>query len=650
MPLKFDAGIVDRLEPENANWSARKKIMSELKKGSKKAFEQLEQVTIRFAGDSGDGMQLTGSQFTETTALFGNDLATLPDYPAEIRAPAGSLAGVSSFQLQFSSKDIQTPGDQPDVLVAMNPAALKVHLTDLRPGGIIVVNQANFNKKNLALAGWDHNPLDDASLEGYTVLNIDMTRLVENALEELKLPSKVMARSTNMFALGLLYWMYDRPLESTQQFLAAKFKKRPEIIEANQRALETGYHYGETTELLPAHYMVPKASLPSGTYRNIMGNQALALGLVTAGQKSGLRIVYAGYPITPASDILHAMSTYKNFNVLTFQAEDEIAAVTAAIGASFAGTLAITGTSGPGMALKAEAIGLAITTELPLVIINVQRGGPSTGLPTKTEQADLFQVMYGRNGEAPLVVLAAASPADCFNMAYEACRIATKYMVPVILLTDGYLGNGSEPWRLPDLDKLRPMENHFAAANGNGEPFNSFQVEPSTLARPWAIPGTPGLEHRIGGIEKDAVTGNVNYDPINHEEMTRRRQRKVEIVAGDIAPTEVYGDETGDLLVLGWGSTYGAIRSAVDRVRAQGYAVSQMHLRHLNPFPSNLGDVLVRFPRILIPEINMGQLVRIIRAEFLVDAMGLNKVQGKPFTAHEIEQSIRQILTEKKDG
>lgn len=623
--------------------------MSELKKAPKKGLKQLEQVTIRFAGDSGDGMQLTGSQFTETTAIVGNDLATLPDYPAEIRAPAGSLAGVSSFQIQFSSRDVQTPGDSPDVLVAMNPAALKVHLPDLRSGGTIVVNKANFTKRNLILANWEQNPLEDESLKDYTVLEINMTLLVENALKDLGLPPKTMARSANMFALGLLYWMYDRPKDSTVEFIEKKFKNRPEIVEANKRALTTGYNYGITTELLPTHYHVPKAALRPGTYRNIVGNEAIALGLVVAGHKSGLRVTYCSYPITPASDILHALSALKNFEVLTFQAEDEIAAVVAAIGASFAGTLAVTGTSGPGMALKSEGIGLAITTELPLVVVNVQRGGPSTGLPTKTEQADLFQVMYGRNGDSPLVVLAAASPADCFDMAYEACRIATKFMLPVILLTDGYLANGSEPWRIPDLDELRPMENKFVTEK-KGDKFMVFEADPKTLARPWAIPGTPGLEHRIGGIEKDMVTGNVSYVPENHERMIHRRQQKVEIVAGDIPEAEIYGDAPGDLLVLGWGSTYGAIRAAVGKVRQEGLAVSQLHLRYINPFPRNLGELLLKFPQVLIPEMNMGQLLQIIRGEFMVDAIGLNKIQGKPFNAHEIEEQIRQILVEKKDA
>ncbi|UCD37007.1 MAG: 2-oxoacid:acceptor oxidoreductase subunit alpha, partial [Fidelibacterota bacterium] len=603
----------------------------------------------RFAGDSGDGMQLTGSQFTETTGIVGNDLATLPDYPAEIRAPAGSLAGVSSYQIQFGREDIQTPGDQPDVLVVMNPAALKVNLPELRPNGIIIANKATFNKRNLQLAGWDTNPLEDESLGEYTLVSIDMTMLAEKALEDLGLSSKVMARSTNMFALGLLYWLYDRPMDSTFNFIETKFKSRPEIVEANKRALQAGYNYGRTTRLISTSYTVAKATLPSGTYRNIMGNHAIALGLVAAGHKSGLRLVYAGYPITPASDILHMVSNYKNFGVITFQAEDEIAAVTSAIGAAFAGALAVTGTSGPGMALKSEAIGLAVSAELPLVLINVQRAGPSTGMPTKTEQADLFQAFYGRNSETPTVVLAAATPVDCFTMAYEACRIAIQHMVPVILLSDSYLGNGSEPWLLPGMEDLPPITNsQITSVNGEFQPFEI--TDPATMARSWAIPGTPELEHRIGGLEKDAVTGNVSYDAENHERMVHRRQKKVDVVADHIPLAATFGDEKGDLLVLGWGSTHGAIRSAVERVRGEGHAVSHLHLRHLNPFPKNLGDVLVRFRRVLVPELNLGQLGRMIRSEFLIDTILFNKVKGKPFLASEIEAKIFEVLKETKDA
>ncbi len=624
--------------------------MSETKKGPQKPVETVERVTIRFAGDSGDGMQLTGSQFSETTAVFGNDLATQPDYPAEIRAPAGSLAGVSSFQIQFSSKDIQTPGDQPDVLVAMNPAALKVHLPDLRKNGMVIANSANFTKRNLQLAGWESNPLEDEKLfADYQLVDVDMTRLVSTAVEDLNMPNKLVARSTNMFALGLLYWLYGRGTADTRKFIETKFKKRPEIVEANIRALEAGYNYGDTLEAIPISYVVAKAKMASGMYRNIMGNQALAMGLLTAAEKAGLRMVYSGYPITPASDILHMLATYKNYGVVTFQAEDEISAITAAIGASFTGALAVTGTSGPGLALKGEAIGLAVSTELPLVIINVQRAGPSTGLPTKTEQADLNQALYGRNGEAPVVVLAPATPSDCFYMAFEACRIALEHMLPVILLSDGYLGNGSEPWKLPDLASLPPILNH-KVTESNGD-YHAFEIkDEKRLARPWAVPGTPGLEHRIGGLEKDAITGNVNYDPDNHQAMTIRRQQKVERVADNMPPTELYGDDTGDLVVLGWGSTYGAIRAAVQRLRENGQKVSHLHLRYLNPLPNDLGEQLLKFRKVMVPELNMGQLVRIIRAEFLIDAIPVNKVLGKPFVPSEIEERIMTILKESSDA
>ena len=621
--------------------------MSETKKGSKKNVETLEQVTIRFAGDSGDGMQLTGHQFTDTTALVGNDLATLPDFPAEIRAPAGSLAGVSSFQIQFSSREIQTPGDHPDVLVAMNPAALKVHLSDLRSNGTIIVNAANFNKRNLQLAGWDSNPLEDGqTLVDYKLIDVDMTRLVGEALSDMGLPPKIIARSTNMFALGLLYWMYSRPMDTTIKFIETKFKSRPEIVEANKRALQAGFNFGYTTEEISTSYVVLKAKKPAGTYRNIMGNQALAMGLVAAANLNDLRLFFSGYPITPASDILHLLSGYKHFRVLTFQAEDEIAAVTSAIGAAYAGALAVTATSGPGMALKSEAMGLAISAELPLVAINVQRGGPSTGMPTKTEQSDLFQAMYGRNGESPIVVLAAATPADCFNTAYEACRIAIEHMIPVILLSDGYLGSGSEPWLLPDIDALAPIKNR-KVTDSNGEFYPFDFIDQEAMARGWAVPGTPALEHRIGGLEKDSRTGNVSGDYDNHQQMVDRRAQKVAVVARNIPLATIHGDDSSELLVLGWGSTYGAIRAAVDSARKQGYSVSQLHLRHLNPFPSNLGELLLRFPKIIVPEINTGQLTRIIRAEFLVDANVLSKVSGKPFFPSEIEERIIQILGEK---
>lgn len=620
--------------------------MSETKKGARKNVESIEQVTIRFAGDSGDGMQLTGSQFTETTAMMGNDLATLPDYPAEIRAPAGSLAGVSSFQLQFASKSIQTPGDAPDVLVAMNPAALKVHLPELRKNGLVIANSANFTKRNLSLAGWDSNPLEDDKVMGeYRLVQVDMTRLVTTAVEDLKLPNKIVARSTNMFALGILYWLYSRSLDPTKDFIKDKFKKRPEIVEANIRALDAGFNYGDTIEAISTSYVVAKAEMAPGVYRNIMGNQALALGLLAAAQKSGLQLVYSGYPITPASDILHMLASYKNFGVVTFQAEDEIAAVTATIGAAFAGALAITGTSGPGLALKGEGLGLAITTELPLVVINVQRGGPSTGLPTKTEQSDLNQAMYGRNGESPMVVLAAATASDCFMMAFEACRIALEHMVPVLLLSDSYIGSGSEPWLIPDLDSMPEIKHRKVSAGG--EDFSAFQIaSEEAMARSWAVPGTPGLEHRIGGLEKDMITGNVNYDAHNHQAMTDRRQKKVDVLANYFPLAEVMGEETGDLLILGWGSTFGAIRTATLKLQEQGHRVSHLHLRHLNPFPRNLGELLLKFPKILVPELNSGQLVKIIRGEFLTDAQPYNKMQGRPFVPSEIEREALTILKE----
>lgn len=623
--------------------------MNQTEENPNKSVEEITQVTIRFAGDSGDGMQLTGSQFTETTGIVGNDLATLPDYPAEIRAPAGSLAGVSSFQIQFGGADISTPGDEPDVLVAMNPAALKVHLSELRPNGIIIANISTFSKRNLQLAGWETNPLEDETLKEYRVVSIDMNKLVENSLADLNLGGKIVARSTNMFALGLLYWLYERPMDSTFKFLETKFKSRPEIIEANKRALQAGYNFGATSRLISTSYVVSKAKLPKGTYRNIMGNHAIALGLVAASHRSGIKLVYAGYPITPASDILHMVSGYKNFGAITFQAEDEIAAVTSAIGASFAGALAVTGTSGPGMALKSEAIGLAVSAELPLVLVNVQRAGPSTGLPTKTEQSDLFQAMYGRNGETPVVVLAAATPADCFTMAYEACRISLQHMLPVILLSDSYLGNGSEPWRLPSVEDLPPIKNHkIIEPDDDFHPFRI--VDKELIARNWAIPGTPGLEHRIGGLEKAEDTGNVSYEADNHERMVHRRQEKVNVVAEQIPLITPFGEEHGGLLVLGWGSTYGAIRTAVERIRTDGHAVTHAHLRYLHPFPKNLGDILVKYQKVLIPELNRGQLDRIIRSEFLIDTVSLAKVQGKPFTATEIEEKVYELLQEMKDA
>jgi len=607
----------------------------------KKKISDIDAATIRFAGDSGDGMQLTGSQFSDNTAIFGNDLATMPDFPAEIRAPKGSLAGVSSFQLQFSNKDIHTPGDDLDVLVAMNPAGLKVHLGDLKDNGMLIINTANFTAKNLQLAGYEESPLEGDSLDGYQVINVDMTQLVTTTLKDLGLSSKLKARSTNMFALGLLYWLYGRSLDSSIEFIQKKFAKAPEIVEANIKALNAGYYYGETLEVIKTTYKVNKAVFEKGKYRNIMGNNALAFGLLTAAQRSGLDLYYGGYPITPASDILHYLAQYKNFGVKTFQAEDEIAGVTSAIGAAFAGNLAITATSGPGVALKSEALGLAVITELPLVLVNVQRGGPSTGLPTKTEQSDLNQAIYGRNGEAPMVVLAAATPTDCFNMAYEACRIALKYMIPVILLSDGYIANGSEPWKIPDIDSLPEIETRLTKKK---EGFAPFQHDNPNLSRPWALPGTPGMEHRVGGLEKWEETGHVSYDPENHQKMVELRQQKVDVIANDIALAKAFGKGNGDLLVIGWGGTHGALRSAVETAQEKGMSVSHLHLRHLNPLPRNLGEILVKFQKVMIAELNMGQLAAIIRSKFLVDAVSLNKIQGKPFTITEVFNKITELV------
>ncbi len=608
-----------------------------------KNISEIDEATIRFAGDSGDGMQLTGSQFSDNTAIFGNDLATLPDFPAEIRAPKGSLPGVSSFQLQFSNKNVHTPGDELDVLVAMNPAGFKVHLGDLKDNGLLIVNTANFTKRNLSLAGYEENPLEGDGLESYKLIQVDMSKLVATALEDMGLSSKITNRSTNMFALGLLYWIYGRSMDSSIKFLQKKFASKPEIVEANVKALNTGYYYGETIEAIKTTYRINKATFEKGTYRNIMGNNALAFGLLTASQKSNLDLFFGGYPITPASDILHYLAQYKHFGVKTFQAEDEIAGITSIIGASFAGDLAITATSGPGIALKGEAMGLAVSTELPIVVINVQRGGPSTGLPTKTEQSDLNQAMFGRNGEAPMVVLAAATPSDCFDMAFEACRIALEYMTPVILLTDGYIANGSEPWSIPDTSKLPEIKNNIIKNNDDFSPFNH---ENKHLARPWALPGTPGLEHRVGGLEKWDDSGNVSYDPDNHHHMTELRQSKVDVIAKDIPKCKVYGKDKGDVLILGWGGTHGAIRSSVEMLIQEGDNVSHLHLRYLNPLPEDLGDIIVKFQKVLIPELNMGQLSTIIRSKFLIDAIGLNKVAGKPFTKTEIYKKIKQIIKE----
>ena len=605
-----------------------------------KKIKEVDRVVIRFAGDSGDGMQLTGSQFTETTAVMGNDLATYPDFPAEIRAPAGSLAGVSSFQIQFSSDIIQTPGDDLDVLVAMNPAALKTNLQDLKESGIILANKANYTKKNLKLAGWESNPLEDDTLKNYQLIDLDMTKIVAHAVEDMGLSPKTVSRSTNMFALGLMFWMYDRSMDSTLSFLKKKFAKRPELVESNVRALKAGYHYGDTIEAVQSSYKVPKATFEPGIYRNIMGNQALCYGLMAAANKSNCELFYGGYPITPASDILHILSSQKNFNVKTFQAEDEIAAIMSVIGASFSGLLGVTATSGPGIALKSEAMGLAVSTELPLVIVNVQRGGPSTGMPTKTEQADLLQALFGRNGEAPIPVIAASTPADCFYVAFEACRIALEHMTPIILLSDAYIANGSEPWLIPSMDNLSEIKNHIVK-NGNG--FLPFKRNKKQLARNWALPGSPTLEHRVGGLEKDEQTGNVSYDPLNHQKMTDLRHQRVDIIAESIPKVKPYGSKSGDILVLGWGSTFGSIRSAVNEAREDGRSVAHVHLNHINPFPKNLGEVILKFRNVLIPEMNCGQLLMLIRSRFLVNARGLNKVQGKPFTVNEIYSAIKEI-------
>ena len=610
-----------------------------------KTFKTIDEAVIRFAGDSGDGMQLTGGRFTETTAIVGNDLSTLPDFPAEIRAPAGSLAGVSAFQLKFSSKDIHTPGDKPDVLVAMNPAALKVHQKDLIPGGTMIINTDAFTKKNLNFAGYESNPVEDESLDDYfTVIPIEMNKLVTAACEGTDLSPKLVGRTKNFFALGVLFYMYDRPLDATESWLKKKFAGKDAIIEANTRSMHAGYNYADTTEIFTTRFKVEKASLPPGTYRNINGNLATSLGLLAASEKSGLELFLGSYPITPASDILHTLSSWKHFGVKTFQAEDEIAGVTSAIGAAYSGSLAVTTTSGPGIALKGEAIGLAIMTELPLVVINVQRGGPSTGLPTKTEQSDLNQALYGRNGEAPLPVIAAATPGDCFYAAYEACQAAIKHMTPVMLLTDGYLANGSEPWSIPEMETLADFEVEFASGpNADGD-FLPYMRDDKTLARPWAIPGTPGLEHRVGGIETAENTGHVSYDPENHHKMVVLRQEKVNRIQNDIAKTEIFGQKSGDLLILSWGGTYGACRSASETLQEEGLKVSHVHLRWISPLPKDLGEILINFKNILIPEINMGQLIRLIRSEYLVDAKGLNLVRGRPIGAATIVERVKEEL------
>jgi 2-oxoglutarate ferredoxin oxidoreductase subunit alpha len=605
-----------------------------------KEVQSLTEVTVRFAGDSGDGMQLTGSQFSDTTAVVGNDLSTLPDYPAEIRAPMGTVYGVSGFQLHFSSSDIHTPGDRPDVLVAMNPAAIKKNIDELKPGAIIIANTDSFDKKNLQLAKYETNPLEDNSLKGFEVYPVPIAHLTSKALEGSPLTQKEISRCKNFFALGLMYWLYDRPLEPTQKWIQVKFKNKPQFIDANEKALIAGYNFGENTEIFTTRYNVEPAKLPKGTYRSISGNEATALGFLAASVKCGLPLFLGSYPITPASEILQYLSYYKNFGVKTLQAEDEIAGITSAIGAAYAGNLALTTTSGPGLALKTEATGLAVMTELPLVIVDVQRGGPSTGLPTKTEQADLLQAIYGRNGESPVPVLAASTPSDCFNMALEAARIAVKYMTPVILLTDGYLGNGSEPWKVPHVNELPDIPVKFRTEKEGFAPY----LRDENLARPWVKPGTPGLEHRVGGLEKANITGNVSYDPDNHDLMIKLREKKVKGIAKDIPALEVDGDQSGELLVLGWGGTYGAIKEAVIKARSKGYKVSQAHLKYLNPFPANTENVLKSFKKVLIPEINLGQLAKLIKSEFLIPVEQFNVVRGLPFRVSDIENKIIELV------
>ncbi len=609
-----------------------------------KAVEHVHQVIIRFAGDSGDGMQLTGSQFTSETALLGNDLSTFPDFPAEIRAPAGSLPGVSGFQIHFADHDILTPGDRPNVLVAMNPAALKTNLRDLAKGGTLIVNSDAFTEKNLEKAGYASDPIEDGSLSEYQLHSMPMTTMTLEAVKDLGLSTREAERCKNMFALGLMSWLYTRPVEGTIDAVRAKFKKRPELAEANIRAFQAGYAFGETTEVFATKYEVAPAKLPPGLYRNVTGNQALALGLVAASVQSRLPLFLGAYPITPASAVLEDLAAYKHFGVRTFQAEDEIAAVGAALGAAFGGALAASTSSGPGIVLKQETIGLAIALELPLVILDIQRAGPSTGMPTKPEQGDLLNVLFGRNSESPVPVIAAATPGDCFEATIEACRIALKYRTPVFLLSDAYLANGSEPWLIPDPDSLPDISTEFAERPNQDGAFMPYLRDPQTLARPWAVPGTPGLEHRIGGLEKQSVTGNVSYDPDNHDSMVRIRAQKVAGIASDIPELRVDHEEGARLLVLGWGGTYGPITAAVRRVRHAGGKAAQAHLRYLNPFPRNLGDVLRSYDRVLVPEMNLGQLLKLIRAEFLVDAVGYNQVRGLPFASQEIAEAIEGML------
>ena len=625
--------------------------MSTITEGSPKTTKQVEPLdaaTVRLAGDSGDGMQLTGTQLTNTSALAGNDVATFPDFPAEIRAPKGTRAGVSGFQVHFASSDIHTPGDSIDALVAMNPAALVTNIGDLKKGGILIVNSDGFGAKDLKLAKLEKNPLETGELDDYRVIEVPMTKLTRAAVEEVRTPDgeklsqKLADRCKNFFAMGLLYWLYGRDLDATQRFIQAKFGKHPHLAEANDKALRTGWYYGETTEAFIVSYRVEKAKLEPGTYRNIKGNDALAYGFVTAAALSGKELFLGSYPITPASDILHALSRLKHFGVRTFQAEDEIAAICSTIGAAFGGAMAITTSSGPGIALKGEAMGLGMILELPMIIINIQRGGPSTGLPTKTEQSDLLQAMFGRNGESPLPVIAARSPADCFDVAQEAWRVATRFMCPVILLSDGYIANGAEPWLIPDANELPKIPVKHAEPVSEGEEFLPYKRN-ERLARPWAIPGTRSLMHRVGGLEKEDGTGNVSYDPDNHQHMTHIRQQKIDNVALDIPEQEVTGAESGDLLVLSWGGTYGACFSATERCYAEGLSVGHAHIRWLNPFPRNLADVIGRFKKVLIPELNMGQLRMLIQAKYGVECEGLNKVKGRPFAIGELQEKIREL-------
>jgi 2-oxoglutarate ferredoxin oxidoreductase subunit alpha len=621
--------------------------------------ETVEAVTIRFAGDSGDGMQLAGTQFTNTSALVGNDIATFPDFPAEIRAPAGTLAGVSGFQVHFSSTDIHTPGDDLDALVVMNPAALKTNLRDLQPGGILIVNTDNFGVSDLDKARYKISPLEDGSLKGYRVIRVPVAKLTREAVAEFKLSPKEADRCKNFFALGLVYWLYERPMDTTLKWIREKFAKNPQYVNANTASLKAGYNYGETVELLPVQYQVAKAKIAPGTYRKITGNEAAVLGFVAAAQVAQRPLVYGSYPITPASPILEGLAEMRRYGVKTFQAEDEIAAIGVAIGASYGGAIGVTGTSGPGVCLKSEAINLAVMTELPVVVVDVQRGGPSTGLPTKTEQSDLLQAMFGRNGDSPVAIVAPQSPADCFDMAFEAIRIATRFMCPVFYLSDGYIANGSEPWKIPSAAALPKIEitnatransegwagpghENGAESEGGGKflPYKRDEV----LSRPWAVPGTPGLEHRIGGIEKQDVTGNINYEPGNHQHMTNTRARKIENIAQTIPDLDVEGPDNADLLVIGWGGTYGSITTAVQRAQRKGLKVAQAHLRYLNPMPKNTGDVLKKYKKILVPELNSGQLCWLLRAKYLVPAESLSKVQGKPFLVSEIESAIEKML------